>query len=320
MTRSFCLTLLLTLLCAPAWSLNIVLTNDDGFETANIQTLYRLLSAAGHDVILSAPYSGQSGSGGKIAFLQPIGPTAAKSPEGSLPAGSPGVGATGLGPQQFYVDGSPAAALLYGIDVQAQRIWGRFPDLVIAGPNEGNNLGIVTPHSGTLGATVTALNKGIPAIAVSADNGDAEQAKVVAELMLKLLGTLSHKEGVDLPAGVGLNVNMPPIDTTRSKAADFQYLYTQIGTSSNIGLRFVEDLGADAFARRVGVPADLNLPGVVVAVPPSAAGYPEDSASNSESGALKPHTVTVSPIQGTYAADRQVADRLRQNLRGLIAD
>ncbi|MEQ8689429.1 MAG: hypothetical protein RIC89_01145 [Pseudomonadales bacterium] len=113
---------------------------------------------------------------------------------------------------------------------------------------------------------------------------------------------------------------MPPIDTTRSKAADFQYLYTQIGTSSNIGLRFVEDLGADAFARRVGVPADLNLPGVVVAVPPSAAGYPEDSASNSESGALKPHTVTVSPIQGTYAADRQVADRLRQNLRGLIAD
>ena len=34
-------------------ALNIVLTNDDGFETANIQALYSALLAAGHDVILS---------------------------------------------------------------------------------------------------------------------------------------------------------------------------------------------------------------------------------------------------------------------------
>jgi 5'-nucleotidase len=39
--------------------LKIVLTNDDGFETANIQALYDALVAAGHDVIMSAPYPGQ---------------------------------------------------------------------------------------------------------------------------------------------------------------------------------------------------------------------------------------------------------------------
>ena len=109
-----------------AHALNIVLTNDDGFETANIQSLYTALRTAGHDVIMSAPYSGQSGTGGQIAFLQPIGPTEEQSPGGAVPAGSPGVGPTGLGPQQFYVTGSPAASVLYGVDVQARRVDTRF--------------------------------------------------------------------------------------------------------------------------------------------------------------------------------------------------
>jgi 5'-nucleotidase len=75
-----------------------------------------------------------------------------------LPAGSYGIGETSLASQQYYVNGSPAA--LYGIDVKAQDIWGSRPDLLISGPNEGNNLGVITPHSGTVGVTVTALNKG----------------------------------------------------------------------------------------------------------------------------------------------------------------
>ena len=66
-----------------ASALNIVITNDDGFETPNIQALYDALVAAGHDVILSAPYSGQSGTSGMIAFLRPIGPTSQASPGGT---------------------------------------------------------------------------------------------------------------------------------------------------------------------------------------------------------------------------------------------
>ena len=300
---------------APALSLNIVLTNDDGFETENVQSLYRALRAAGHDVILSAPYSGQSGTGGQIAFLRPIGPTQDDSPGGSVEKGSPGVGATGAGPQQFYVDGSPAAALLYGIDVQALRTWGRFPDLVISGPNEGNNLGVLTPHSGTLGAAVTALNKGIPAIAVSADSGDPKQALMVAELTVKLLQQVVRDGEVLLPRGVGLNVNLPPIDPERTRAADFEFQFTQVGISSNIGIQFVEDLGGSAFAQRVGIPADLGLPGVSVALPASTAGYPEDDIEDGESRVLAPLTVTVSPIQGTYAADQQVVEQVRTMLK-----
>ena len=65
--QHLCTIALLSALTTPAAALNIVLTNDDGFETANIQALYRALSAAGHDVILSAPYAGQSGTSGMVA-------------------------------------------------------------------------------------------------------------------------------------------------------------------------------------------------------------------------------------------------------------
>lgn len=72
-----------------ASALNIVITNDDGFETPNIQALYDALVAAGHDVILSAPYSGQSGTSGMIAFLRPIGPTSQARPEAPCPPDRP---------------------------------------------------------------------------------------------------------------------------------------------------------------------------------------------------------------------------------------
>src|SRR5437588_10779089 len=41
---------------APA-AMRIILTNDDGFESANIQALFTALKAAGHDVILRAPHN-----------------------------------------------------------------------------------------------------------------------------------------------------------------------------------------------------------------------------------------------------------------------
>ena len=45
----------------PVPALNIILTNDDGFETSNITALYDLLKAAGHDVVITAPFEEQSG-------------------------------------------------------------------------------------------------------------------------------------------------------------------------------------------------------------------------------------------------------------------
>ena len=316
--RNIISTAVLAGMTSQAAALNIVLTNDDGFETPNIQALYSALVAAGHDVILSAPYTGQSGTSGQIAFLRPIGPTSEESEEGLLPVGSYGIGETSIAPQQYYVDGSPTAAALYGMDVKAQVIWGSRPDLLISGPNEGNNLGVITPHSGTVGATITALNKGIPAVAVSAKSGDAEQAEIVADLMVKLVDELDGPKGVKLPVSIGLNVNMPAIDVATESADDFIFKYTQIGTSSTMGLQFYEALGESPVAVGFGIPADTTLPGVSVEIPATLAGYPEDTSPNSESNALQEKTVTVSVIQGTYAAKKSTANKVRNKLSKLF--
>jgi 5'-nucleotidase len=299
--------------------LNIVLTNDDGFETENIQALYSALVAAGHNVIMSAPYLGQSGTSGQVAFLVPIFPTSEPSEGGLLPAGSPGVGPTTIAAQQFYVDGSPAASVLYGIDVAAEDIFGGPPDLVVSGPNEGNNLGLVTPHSGTIGATVTALNLGIPAIAVSAsrDDATAAEADLIAEITLEVVAAVNGRHGINLPSGTGLNVNIPDVDPAAS-ASDYGFELTKIGIASNIGLQFYEKIGESPIAIGFGIPPGLPFPGVSVEIPYTLAGYAEDTSPHSEGNVIGDTTVTVSVIQGTYQADAFRHFLTGYKLRGLF--
>ena len=284
--------------------LNIVLTNDDGFETENIQALYQALVDAGHNVVLSAPYLGQSGTSGQIAFLEPILPTSEPSEGGLLPAGSPGVGPTTLGANQFYVDGSPAASVLYGIDIAAESLFGGPPDLVLSGPNEGNNLGLVTPHSGTVGATVTALNLGIPAIAISADRTDLTpaEAELIADISVRVVDAVNGHRGINLLPGTGLNVNIPDVDPVL-EADDYDFSHTRIGTASNLGLQFYEKIGDSPIAVAFGIPPGLPFPGVSVEIPYTVAGYAEDTSSKSEGNVLGGTTVTVSVIQATYQAD-----------------
>ena len=81
-----------------AWALDIVLTNDDGFESALTYAVYQRLNAAGHRVIISASTADQSGRGGPVDFLRPVLPLAAPSRGGcALSRGAPGVGNLALG-------------------------------------------------------------------------------------------------------------------------------------------------------------------------------------------------------------------------------
>jgi 5'-nucleotidase len=319
------LVLLFLLVSVPAQALNILLTNDDGFETANIQALFNALQVAGHDVILVAPFVNQSGTSGSVDFLEPILPTSESSEGGLIGPGAFGIGPTTIAPNQFYADSTPVGAVLYGIDVLAEQIWHDAPDLVLSGPNEGNNLGTTTVNSGTVGAAVVALNRGIPAIALSAANGDT--AEVVAALAVELVEALVRRGRVVLPPGTGLNVNFPAVAEGQT-AGDFDFAFTRIGSSSNIAPAFYENLGDSPLAQLFGIPADLFLPGVSInaqddslaaslGLPPGVIPVqpvgPPDNRPRSESNAIQTGAVTVSVIQGTYSADlaRQLAVKLR---------
>jgi 5'/3'-nucleotidase SurE len=282
--RTLCAGLLAIVGISPAWALRIVVTNDDGFESRNLQALFTALKAAGHEVILSAPVRDQSGTAAQVGSLSDLRVLATASPGGRIPAGAPGAGPTTIAADQYYVNGTPATAVLYGIDIQAQAKWGRAPDLVIAGPNIGNNLGYIIPQSGTVGAAITALNRGIPAIAVAGANGDANTAPLLAEITLRVLSAVEENGKIALPHAIGLNVNAPVLDSKRT-AGSYRYAFTQITLDGGTG---------------VGVP-ELNEP---------------DTENNAFGDG---NTVTVSPIQGTYQAAPDKSAQVLTQMRRLFS-
>jgi 5'-nucleotidase len=140
------------------------------------------------------------------------------------------------------VHGTPVMATMYGLDVLAPARWGKAPDLVLSGPNEGQNVGRVVINSGTIGNAQFAAGRGLPAIALSAgtdtvDNNGlaAAGSKTVAQLTVKLIAALQAKAGSStlLPAGTALNVNFPNAVT-----ASTPWSFSRIGTYDTYALKF----------------------------------------------------------------------------------
>jgi len=151
-------------LASPAFALNILLTNDDGL-TSNLKALYDELKANGHDVIVSVPCTGQSGRGAGIVMYSTSviisdNDKTQIDAEGGCHNGAAATGAPAVGPftkagytggDYNYVHGTPVMSTMYGLDVLAPARWGKAPDLVLSGPNEGQNTGRVVNSSGTVG-------------------------------------------------------------------------------------------------------------------------------------------------------------------------
>lgn len=148
--------------------LNIILTNDDSWASSNLRAFYYALRTAGHNVQVVAPAHGQSGKGGTVVL--PTNKTIVTAGEfNALPASSPYSGHNESDSSLAYFDGTPAACIFWALD-QVKPFNGDI-DLLVSGPNFGTNLGpSLFTLSGTIGATYTAIERGIPGIAFSASN------------------------------------------------------------------------------------------------------------------------------------------------------
>ncbi|CAD6948426.1 unnamed protein product [Tilletia caries] len=187
-------------------SLNILISNDDGLGSANIRALFTTLLEAGHNPIISAPLDNKSGTGG-----------ARRSPRvvdhegeyGFAHRGDPAVGHESPGGKEksddriWYVNSYPVSSVQVGLEQLAPTVFnGSQPDLVVAGPNEGSNLGLSYLVSGTYGAARYAVEQGIPAIAFSAGDsthrpytvikGADDQAYVYARLATAFIERLTE--------------------------------------------------------------------------------------------------------------------------------
>jgi 5'-nucleotidase len=286
---------------------NIVLTNDDGL-TSNVVALYNVLTEAGHDVIVSVPCSNQSGMGAALGIGRPLVPLAEPCLNGAAKAGDPGAGPmtrVGLPADDFYyVNGTPVAALMHGLDVVAEERWGAQPDLVLSGPNEGQNVGAIILSSGTVSNAQYAAVHGIPAVALSA-GPNTEGANLanplsaeVARRSLELVKALEDNAGAGplLPQGMALNVNFP------NKLEGAEWRLTQIGSYNGYQMRFTTNMAETAtptmraMARERGaeVPA---LPGISF---DHNQDTPRPEQENDESVVYQKH-IAVSPMQAGYA-------------------
>ncbi|KAI0691180.1 sure-like protein [Cytidiella melzeri] len=204
--------------------INILLGNDDSWASANIRAAFDELTKRGHNVLLVAPLVQNSGQGGRV-ILPTTNVTAPGGEFGSVPVGAPFFGHDVNNDKMWYFNGTPAAVTFFALDVIVPMVLGNATiDLIVNGPNEGENLGpLLFTLSGTMGATYAGVYKGLPAIAFSAANSThrsfetntglpSDPANIAANLTANFVDALVNttKPGDPLlPVSVGINVNFP---------------------------------------------------------------------------------------------------------------
>lgn len=259
-------------------------------------------------MIISSETLDNSGRGGAVDFFRPIGPLKQDSRAGTLKAGVPGIGKLPGFDDVYYIDGTPVAATVYGLDIAAAKTWGRAHDLIIAGPNYGNNTGLINNSSGTVNAALIGINRGVPSIAVSAadpsryksydklapTDPEYEIAHVISGIVKALEGKRQTANAPLLPAGTALNVNFPKF--APGTAAQLRIVFGQEGLASQATPVFSEDLSTDQTAIRFGIKVFAG-PGVTI-VPATI-----DTDPNSEQNIINRGAIAISVLKGNHAAD-----------------
>ena len=235
---------------APARRPLILLTNDDGIESAGIKALMKELPRVA-DVIVVAPATNKSGVSQSLTYRGDIKVFKREVPEELKDLERK--------PLALYaVEGTPATCVLLGAGNFSQ---GRSFDLVVSGINPGSNIGSDGNLSGTVGAARMGADIGLAGLAVSSASG----SKHVAQIAASLASFIKQAFSVGVEKGVLLNVNYPGGEPKDWKGA----VVTSIGAGNyKINFRKVESdadepppadksllLFRAAFARAGGEPA-----------------------------------------------------------------
>jgi|TARA_Y100000310_G_scaffold343089_1_gene449141 5'-nucleotidase len=286
MVRLSFLLLLAALLSYPtsAKPLEILLTNDDGYDAPGITVIRNALVTHGHKVTVVAPELNQSGASVSVT-----------SGDISVEEKKAGIWA---------VKGKPADAVRIGLGFVLKD---NRPDLVVSGANMGQNLGADANSSGTVGAAIMAVQLGVPAIAVSAglrfdERDDKSQFAStlavfpdVGDFIVRLIDALDRskaRDGALLPTRTLLNVNYPALSGYEIKGVKL----APLGDRSILGTTF-EDAGGGKL--RAILPRSARLDGV----------------KSADSVWFKEGFVTISVLDGDWTAvstGKKVWKRIRK--------
>ncbi|MGD8397035.1 MAG: 5'/3'-nucleotidase SurE, partial [Candidatus Eiseniibacteriota bacterium] len=138
----------------------------DGVDAEGIRALATALCAVGH-VVTVAPDRQQSASSHALTLHRPLRVQRRTN-------------------VVYAVEGTPTDCVL----VAVRRILDRIPDLVVAGINDGPNMGDDVNYSGTVAAAIEGSLLGVPSIAVSIDRAPERDLGAAATVATRLAGLL----------------------------------------------------------------------------------------------------------------------------------
>lgn len=167
--------------------MRFLLTNDDGISAPGLKALEDALAALGERVVV-APAGPLSGCGHRVTTHAPL-------------------AVERHGENRHAVHGTPADCTRLGLKVLAEADW------VIAGINDGGNLGWDIYPSGTVAAVREAAFLGKPAIAISHYKKSQQEIdwRQATEWAERVVGSLL---GEPLEPGAFWNVNFPHLAET----------------------------------------------------------------------------------------------------------
>lgn len=167
----------------------ILLTNDDGFDSLGLKSLKEALSALGR-VVVVAPAREKSACGHGLNISQPLFLTPIE--------------------KDYYKldDGSPTDCIYLALNTLYKN---RKPDLIVSGINIGCNMGEDVTYSGTVAGAMEGTLLGVPSMAISQlvpKDGALPESYALAQ---QVANDLARKilEGNPLPPRRFLNVNIP---------------------------------------------------------------------------------------------------------------
>ena len=171
-------------------ALKILVTNDDGYLAPGIHALAQALSSLAK-VEVVGPEQNSSGMSSSLTLNRPLQVFQARD----------GV---------RFVNGTPSDS----VHIALTGLLGYRPDLVVAGINNGANMGDDTIYSGTVAAALEGYLFGIPAIAFSLVKRGWEHLDTAAQVAKDLVGSLAASKLIG-PSAIEppwlLNVNVPNV-------------------------------------------------------------------------------------------------------------
>jgi 5'-nucleotidase len=162
----------------------VLISNDDGYRAEGLRCLAEALRPLA-EITIVAPDRNRSGASNSLTLDRPL-------------------RVWQEGPDLYFTDGTPTDCVHLAITGLLEHE----PDMVIAGINEGPNLGDDVIYSGTVAAAMEGRFCGLPAIAVSLAGSRPAHFETAARVAVTLFDKLRRAA---LPADTILNVNVPDL-------------------------------------------------------------------------------------------------------------